>query len=261
MKRLLTVAAASLLGTSSLYGLEFDYSSDRDAGLRSCDAHLYGGERVEAERCYGALLTKSQDARIRAEASWSLGDLRTANSYFQTAIEIYPDDARARTRWGRLYLATHQDSEAVTLFQESLELDPDLADAKLGLASVSARRFEEEVRAPGLVPQTARALVAEVLAADPGKLDAYLLLARMDLEEGSLEVADRALSAALDIAEAEGLPPLEVYALNAAIDLLRGVTESPWTPRALDYNPSFGEIYATPAHFSVITRRYRQAIA
>ncbi len=232
-------------------GLEFDYSSDRDAELQSCDAHLYGGERVEAERCYGALLTKSQDARIRAEASWSLGDLRTANSYFQTAIEIYPDDARARTRWGRLYLATHQDSEAVTLFQESLELDPDFADAKLGLASVSVGRFEEQ----------ARELIAEVLAADPAKLDAHLLLARMNLEDGSLEVADRALATALDIVEAEGLPPLEVYALNAASDLLHGVTDSPWTSRALAYNANFGGIYETPAHFYVITRRYRQAIA
>ncbi len=260
MRILLTAAAASLLGTSSVYGLEFDYSNDRDAELRSCDAHLYGGERVEAERCYGALLTKSQDARIRAEASWSLGDLRTANSYFQTAIEIYPDDARARTRWGRLYLATHQDSDAVELFQESLELDPDLTDAKLGLASVSAGRFEEEARAPGLVPRTARELVAEVLAADPGKLEAHLMLARMDLEEGSLEVADRALETALEIAEAEGLPPLEVYALNAASDLLHGVTDSPWTSRALAYNANFGGIYSTPAHFYVITRRYRQAI-
>ena len=232
-------------------GLEFDYSSDRDAELQSCDAHLYGGERVEAERCYGALLTKSQDARIRAEASWSLGDLRTANSYFQTAIEIYPDDARARTRWGRLYLATHQDSEAVTLFQESLELDPDFADAKLGLASVSVGRFEEQ----------ARELIAEVLAADPAMLDAHLLLARMNLEDGSLEVADRALATALDIVEAEGLPPLEVYALNAASDLLHGVTDSPWTSRALAYNANFGGIYSTPAHFYVITRRYRQAIA
>ncbi len=261
MRVLLTVAAVSLLGTPSVHGLEFDYSNDRDPELRSCDAHLYRGERIEAERCYGALLTKSQDARIRAEASWGLGDLRTANSYFQTAIEIYPDDARARTRWGRLYLATHQDNEAVKLFQESLELDPDYADAKLGLARVSAGRFEEEARAPGLDPQTARELVDDVLAADPAKLDAHLLLARMNLEEGSLDVADRALATALEVAEAEGLPPLEVYALNAAFDLLRGVTESPWTPRALDYNPSFGEIYATPAHFYVITRRYRQAIA
>jgi tetratricopeptide (TPR) repeat protein len=251
MRVLLKVTAVLLLSASSVHGLDIDYSQDRDADLQSCDAHLYGGERTEAERCYGALLTKSQDARIRAEASWGLGDLQTANSYFQTALEIYPDDARVRNRWGRLYLATHQDSEAVKLFEESLALDPDHADAKIGLASVSAGRFEER----------ARALVDEVLAADPTQLDAHLLLARMSLEEGSLDEADRALAEALEVVTAAGLPPLEVYALNAASDLLRGVTDSPWTPRALDYNPSFGEIYATPAHFYVITRRYRQAIA
>lgn len=251
MRVLLKVTGVLLLSTSSVHGLNIDYSDDRDAELRACDAHRYGGERTEAERCYGALLTKSQDARILAEASWSLGDLRTANSYFQTAIETYPDDAHVRTRWGQLYLAAHQDSEAVKLFEESLQLDPDHADAKLGLASVSAGRFEER----------ARELVDEVLAADPANLGAHLLLARMNLEVGSLEVADPALAAALEIAEAEGLPPLEVYALNASSDLLRGATDSPWTPRALAYNQRYGEIYSTPAHFYVITRRYRQAIA
>ena len=175
-------------------GLDFDYSKERDAELSACDSYLYSGDRSEAELCYGALLTKSQDARIRAEASWSLGDLRTANSYFQTALEIYPDDAHVRSRWGRLYLATHQDSEAVELFQESLELDADQLDAKLGLASVSAGRFEEQ----------ARELVDEVLAADPARLDAHLLLAQINLEEGSLDLADGVLADALEIAVAEG---------------------------------------------------------
>src|SRR5690606_2422566 len=60
--------------------------------------------------------------------------------------------------------------------------------------------------------------------------------------------------------ERRDLPPLEVYALKASVDLLRGVTDSEWTRRALEYNPRYGEIYATPAHFYVITRRYREAI-
>ena len=226
MKASLKVAVALLVGTSSAHGLEFDYSKERDAELSACDSYLYSGERTEAELCYGALLTKNQDARIRAEASWSLGDLRTANSYFQTALEIYPDDAHVRSRWGRLYLATHQDSEAVKLFQEALELDPDQLDAKLGLASVSTGRFEEQ----------ARELVDEVLAADPARLDAHLLLAQLNLEEGSLDLADDVLADALEIAAAEGLTPLEIYALNASSDLLRGVTDSPWTERALAHN-------------------------
>ena len=63
MRVLLKVTGVLLLSTSSVHGLNIDYSDDRDAELRACDAHLYGGERTEAERCYGALLTKSQEDR------------------------------------------------------------------------------------------------------------------------------------------------------------------------------------------------------
>ncbi len=82
----------------------------------------------------------------------------------------------------------------------------------------------------------------------------------MDLEEGEIAAADERLDTALEIVERNGDPPLEIYALKASVDLLRGVTESEWTARALEFNPSYGDIYATPAHFYVITRRYREAI-
>ncbi|HEY5623148.1 MAG TPA: tetratricopeptide repeat protein, partial [Gammaproteobacteria bacterium] len=227
-----------------------DYSPQRDAGLRTCDAHLYSGDRSEAALCYGSLVSSSQDARIRAEASWSLGDLQTANSYFQTAIEIYPDDAHARARWGYLFIATHQDNDAVKLFQEALELEPELADAMLGIASVAAGRFEER----------ANELVDQVIESHPERLDGYLLKARMSLEEGNLGEADELLADALEVVERTDVVPLELYALYAARDLLHDVVDSPWTGRALEYNPGYGDIYAIPAHFYVITRRYRQAI-
>jgi tetratricopeptide (TPR) repeat protein len=238
------------MSAAQALGLSFDYSADRHADLRSCDSERYRGRLADAERCYAALLAESDDARLRAEAAWSRGDLRAANAHFQTAIKLHPDDPRVRSRWGELFVATHQDSEAVKLFQEALELDADHLPAKLGLASVSVGRFEDR----------ARAWAEEVLDADPEQLKAHLLLARMDLEDGQLSRAAQALGSALSIAESKGLPPLEVYALNASADLLRGITDSPWTERALAYNPGFGDIYATPAHFYVITRRYREAI-
>ncbi|MFL2554880.1 MAG: tetratricopeptide repeat protein [Candidatus Rariloculaceae bacterium] len=250
MRIVFAVVALVLVGLSAAFALEIDYSSTRNIELRACDTHLYRGRRSEAELCYGALLTKSQDARIRGEASWGLGDLRTANSYFQTAVEIYPEDAHARARWGGLYLATHQDSDAVKLFEEALSLDPELAEAKLGLASVSAGRFEDR----------ARELINEVLEKNPERVDAHLLLAQMHLEEGALEEAEKVLTEALEIVLSLDMPPLEIYALNASGDLLRDITDSPWTDRALAYNPRYGEIYSTPAYFYVITRRYRQAI-
>ena len=250
MKRWFAVGCLWVIGSQQATAQVFDYSSDRDESLRACDEHFHRGERLEAGSCYAALLTDSQDATVRAEAAWRTGDLQAANAYFRTAVEIDPESPRARTRWGRLFLTTHQNNEAIKLFQEALELDEEYLPAKLGLAALATGRFEDR----------ARAFVDEVLEADDAQIEAHLLRARMSLEEGALTAADEALSEALRIAEAEGLPPLEVYALNASADLLRGITESEWTERALAYNPSFGEIHATRAHFYIITRRYREAI-
>ena len=250
MNRWLAVGCLWLIGSPLATAQLFDYSSDRDASLEPCDELFHSGERPQANSCYAALLIESDDATVRAEAAWRTGDLQAANAYFRTAVEIEPESPRARTRWGRLFLTTHQNSEAIKLFQEALELDDGYLPAKLGLAALAAGRFDDR----------AQALVEEVLEADGSQIEAHLLRARMSLEEGALTLADEILSEALRIAEAEGLPPLEVYALNASADLLRGITESDWTERAVAYNPGFGGIYATPAHFYVITRRYREAI-
>lgn len=229
---------------------EIEYGSDRQPELKVCDAALYRGLRAESVRCYAELRQSSEDSTIQAEAARALGDPRTANSIFQAAIKEFPDDPRLRTRWGRLFLATHEANEAVKLFRESLDIDPEYVPAIVGLASVAAGRFEDR----------ARAWVEQALDLDAENIEAHLLRARMDLEIGSLDAADEALDRALELARAQDAAPLEIYALKASADLLRGVFESEWTQRALDYNPAYGEIYATPAYFYVITRRYREAI-
>ncbi|MDG2315914.1 MAG: tetratricopeptide repeat protein [Gammaproteobacteria bacterium] len=251
MKQFFIIVSLCFIGIHQAGAQSFDYSADRDPALRVCDELLHSGQRFEANSCYASLLTDSADALIRAEAAWQMGDLQAANAYFRTAVEIDPESPRARTRWARLFLMTHQNSDAIKLFQEALELNSEYLPAKLGLATVATGRFEDR----------ANALVEAVLEADSLQLEAQLLRARMSLEDGSLEAANESLDEALRIAEIKNLPPLEVYALKASFDLLRGVTESEWTQRALDFNPQYGEIFAIPAHFYVITRRYREAIA
>ena len=250
MKRRFVVGSLAIAAAVQAAAQPFDYSADRDEALRTCDEHFHRGEQAAADGCYARLLAESDRAAVRAEAAWRLGDLRAANAYFRTGLELEPDSPAIRDRWGRLFLATHQADEAVQLFLEALELDEHYAPAKLGLAAVSAGRFEDQ----------ARAGVEEVLEAGGPHMEAHLIAARMSLELGAPAPAREALREALRIAEAEGLPPLEVYALNAAADRLEGVTDSEWTARALAYNPAFGEIYATPAHFYLINRRYREAI-
>ena len=240
---LLAAAAPAASALTIEYG-------DRRAELVECDREAYRGRGAEANQCYQRLLRGNEDPRIQAEAARALGDFRSANEFFRSAVERYSDDPSVRTRWGRLFLSTHQANDAVQLFLESLERDPDYVPAKIGLAEVSAGRFEDK----------ARDWVAEVLDADPDNIEALMLLARMDLEEGAMESAEERLDRALQSAEEREVPPLEVYALKASVDLLNGNEASPWVERALEYNPTYGDIYETQAHFYVITRRYREAI-
>ena len=246
-----TLAAAAMVAVAqAAVAQPFDYSPDRDPELRACDRHYHRGEHAEAGTCYSRLASESLDAAVRAEIAWRLGDLQAANAFFRTAVELDPESPSIRNRWGRLFLATHQADEAVRLFMEALELDEDYVPARLGIAEVALGRFEDR----------ASTTIDEVMDAGGAHVEAYLMSAQMSLELGALAPAREGLGEALRIAEAEDLPPLEAYALLAAADVLEGITASEWTDRALDYNPSYGDIYATPAHFYLINRRYREAI-
>jgi tetratricopeptide (TPR) repeat protein len=241
----------SLCVGSAASALTIEYARDRAADLVKCDQLLYRGQRAEAQACYGGLAATSTDSRIKADAARASGDVRAANGFFQAALKEYPKDAAVRTRWGELFAATHQNNEAVKLFQEALELDENYAPAKLGLAKVAAGRFDEK----------AKELADEVIEKSPDSaIEAYLLLARTELEDGAVADAEAKLDKALAIAEREKVTPLEIYALKASADLLRDKADSSWTPKALALNKAYGDIYATPAYFYVITRRYREAI-
>ena len=247
---LVATTFASSAAAQSVGAQPIDYSPDRDPALRTCDGHYHRGERLEAAACYSRVSAESLDGAVRAESAWRLGDLQAANAFFRTAAELDPEFPAIRHRWGRLFLATHQADEAVRLFMEALELDEDYTQATLGIAAVATGRFEDR----------ARTIVEEVMEADGEHLEAHLISARMSLELGAVASAREDLAEALRIAEAQDLPPLEVYALHAAADVLEGRTESEWTDRALAYNPAYGEIYATPAYYYLINRRYREAV-
>jgi tetratricopeptide (TPR) repeat protein len=244
-------AVAALCAASAAQGLTIEYALDRAAALVACDEQLYRGQRAPAAACYRKLLAESPDPRIKGDAARATGDVRAANSFFQAAVKEYPEDFALRARWGELFAATHQNNEAVRLFEEALELKPDYAPAKIGLAKIAAGRYEEKTRE----------WADQVIDETPDEaLEAHLMIARAALEDGALDAGEEALDEALELAEDHDRSPLEIYALKAAADLLRGTTDSPWTQRALALNAGYGDAYAIPAHFYVITRRYREAI-
>ena len=231
---------------------DIHYGAITDPGLLACDELRWAGMPDKARSCYMELFGNSTVPAVQAEVYWALGDLKSANSLFQLAVERAPDDAGIRARWGELFVETYQDQEAMALFGEALERDPENGWAMVGAAALLSRSFEAEAgeyleHMPGDAPVGAR-------------IRAHLLAARMALEASAHERARELLQEAGDLARNAGITQLEIYALQASADFLEGKSGSEWTELALAENPSWGGIYAIPGYFSWITRRYREAV-
>ncbi len=252
---LITVSAfVCVLGQSLASAREIHYGGMIDAAVIACDRLHWRGQIEASGNCYAALLRSSDRPAVRAEAAWALNDLQGANSWFQQAMREDPDDVATLVRWGDLYANSHQDAEAMDIYREALERDASNPYAQLGAARVLAGGFDDAANA-FLTP-----LLTDPETADGAKVGALLLKARVGLENASRDAALAALDVAAEIVERNDWPPLQIYALRAAADLLANVTDSRWTEMSLEYNPHYGGIYAVPAHFYVITRRYRGAI-
>lgn len=230
-----------------------DYGEPVDAQVQRCDTLQWSGQSTAAQRCYQALLQSANAIAVRAEAAWALGDLKNANALFRQAVADARSD-RLLLRWGELYIDSHQNQDALELFQEALALQPRDAFAQVDAASVLVDEF-----APQAQTQL-QAVVAESSAPAGARLRALLLLARIALEDSDLVQGAALLSQADVLAQQQGLSQLQLWALHGALELLAGRDPQPWIERALKLDPAYGDAYAIPAHFDVITRRQRQAI-
>ena len=210
-----------------------------------CRSLRHHGQIPQAQACFQSL-SRNQDPFLSAEGFFGLELYDEANDQFRLAVEEQPKSAQVRTEWGRLYLEHYQPGDAAKLFEEALEIDPNDAEAYLGLARVAAQRFDSK----------ATSLAQEALKHNPKLFEAHELLAYLALEDGDTKLAAEESQKALDItAEA-----LDGMAVLASIDWLNGKPQSEWMDRILKINPVYGEAYATGAHFFEINRRYDEAI-
>lgn len=244
----LILLMASML-TSSAYALQFHYDLERAEVLTRCDAHRYAGETEDATACYEALLNH-QDPLVQAESASALGDVRLANRLFREASSDN-DNPAIKTGWGHVFLSTHQVSDAIALYREALLFDPEYHPARLGLARALTNTFEGE----------ARRELQEILDKDPLHPGALTQMARLELEQRNTAAARELLDLVIPELEAYKVPPLEVYALYASANLLDSKSIDSWTDKALAINPSYGEAFSIPAHYYIITYRYREAVA
>lgn len=243
--------AFSVFSTPS-HAIGFYYNIDRPQPLVECDQQAYTGELDGARSCYTGILQETSDRNIteRALAAEALGDFKQANRLFRDAAADN-ESAAVSTAWGRLYLRTHQVGEASALFREALQIDATYKPARIGLADALSRQYIGR----------AGEQLSEILADDPQSVPANLLQARLLLEAQQISEGRQVLKQVLQDAEQQSLPRLEAYALLASADLLEGVYQSEWTEKALADNPAYGGIYDVPAHFYIITYRYREAVA
>lgn len=237
-----------LLFGSVSHAFTIHYGQTRSLNIQACDQLLYVGEDEQADECYQSLLDNSGGLE-QADAAAALGDIRQANRLFRD-LDATTSDPVIKTHWGNLYLQTHQISDAEALFREALLYDANFLPAQLGLAEALSEGFEGR----------ARELLNSIVVQHPDNAHAMILLAQIELELQNLDVARGLLNTALQLTQSQGLPPLEIYALHAGANLLDDISMDEWVGKALDYNPRYGDIYAKPARFYIITYRYREAV-
>lgn len=234
---------------------DWHYGALENEDLLACEAQYWRGERTEAAACYRALAaTPSQPPELRAEAMWALGDVKTANSLFQTAVQSSPDSARVRLRWGELFIQTYQYQDALDLFTEALSLDPENPYAHLG----AAEALREGGSGEGVTEHMAA--VMDSFATPPGaRLRGQLLAIHTALEQDRHAEARDALAEAWELAREEDLLTLELHALEAALAFLTLEDPQPHIDAALAENPAYGDAYAIPGYYASITRRYKES--
>jgi tetratricopeptide (TPR) repeat protein len=240
----------TVFATGPAVAESIDYDPRRASELRACDEHQNHGRVEQARNCYSQLVD-SPNAITQAEAYWALGDLKRANECFRDIVQGNARAVQPRIRWARLFLQTHQYNDASELFRDALKIVPNDVHAKVGLARVLAERFEGE----------AGPMLQEALQQDEELVEGHLLAAQLALESGQTEAAQKALERAGDLAGKQKLPPLEVFAMRAALESSRDHDPSQWIKRALEYNPRYGAVFEQLAHFEIMRRRYREATA
>ena len=227
------------------------------ADVAQCESLRKHGDPGE-QACWQRLGT-SRNPAVLAEAMWGLRDYKDAYEAFLLAEKAHPMDANLEVRFG-LFLfdaPLGKPSLGDDKFKAALAIDPEDAQALLGMAKVAEEDFGPE----------AVKYAEQALKADPKLYQARELLARVALEDNN---EDKAVQEAKEAVDMSG-EALDAMAILATVDWLNDrpsapppgeiITTSPWIDRIFKVNPHYGEAYATAGHFFFINRRYDEEIA
>lgn len=192
--------------------------------------------------------TSAEELTLIARGLVYLEKFRDANDLYIDAREADPEYVEAFLWQGELLNEKYAYGEAASLFRDALKINPNSADARVGLAHSKRLESNEEPQAE----------VERALAVNPNHTGALVLRAWLDLESDKAEAAEEMVRRALQVAP--GL--VDAIAVRAATLYLadRQAELEAETRRALAINPRAGGLFSTLAHFAVINRRYADSV-
>jgi tetratricopeptide (TPR) repeat protein len=204
------------------------------------------GQEQQSQSCFQQLL-RSNDAVVRAEGYWGLGEWDRANEQFRIAAQASGSSAKTKVRWGMLLHERFNNKEAADLFREAITKDPQDADAYIGLALVSAESFDGN----------AMSYVSRALAIDPNNARAHELAASLalDNDERNQAVAEAGKALALDH------EALDAMAVRAALEIIDERSPDSWLNQIKSINPHYGQAYSEIAHHLELHYRHEDAAA
>lgn len=226
-----------------------------DGALALADLWVYTGRAADADPLWEAALATGQRERTgptlrrAAIAAHRLGRVRLANSYFQTAAGLTPEDPGLHTAWGNLFLEKYNEAEARASFDSALKVYDRWVPALIGLARSVADTN------PTVAERTAR----QVLAIDASQPDALALLASQAIDAVKRDEARRYLDRVLEANPRH----VESLALLAAIARLEDdeAEVARLVARALEIHPTNGHVHRIIGERVARQYRFDEAVA
>jgi tetratricopeptide (TPR) repeat protein len=121
----------------------------------------------------------AEELTLVAEACVYLNRFRDANDLLYDATKMDKNYWQAYIPWGNLLLSKYNVPDAMSVFEDALKINPNAAEAHLGLARCwLASDFDQSRRA-----------AEQALSKNPNLVEAHNLLAEMDIAVGNFEAA------------------------------------------------------------------------
>lgn len=214
------------------------------------------GRSDEARKLFQQIVDEGAGDRSRmtapeyvtlGRALWALERYHDANEAFRAAIETDPEDAQGFIARGRLFLEKYDNPYAAELFEKALKLNPNAAEAMVGLAD--SKKMES--------PSEATELCRKARTVNPHLEEALDLLASLRMEaeeyEEALTELDKVLKWNANALETRSLRAVCYQFLNQ-VDKFAAETQ-----KVLSINPHYGRLYHLLAEFGSYRARYAQS--